>query len=153
MIKTVSKSLLFLFVSLNAFAQNNSQIAPEEVRPVLEAPQEETFVIVEQMPEYPGGLTALMEYLSTNIKYPEECRKMGVEGKVFVKFIVDPQGNITNTQILRGIADGKLLEKEALRVVQAMPKWKPGKQGGKPVSVYFTLPINFKLNSVVEEKK
>lgn len=153
MIKTVSKSLLFLFVSLNAFAQNNSQIAPEEVRPVLEAPQEETFVIVEQMPEYPGGLTALMEYLSTNIKYPEECRKMGVEGKVFVKFIVDPQGNITNTQILRGIADGKLLEKEALRVVQAMPKWKPGKQGGKAVSVYFTLPINFKLNSVVEEKK
>jgi TonB family protein len=94
-----------------------------------------------------------MQYLSTNIKYPEECRKMGVEGKVFVKFIVDPTGNIINTQVLRGIQEGKLLEKEALRVVNAMPKWKPGRQSGKAVSVYFTLPISFKLTTTEGDKK
>ena len=123
-----------------AQTQDSEQLiqAPKAVE---EAPQEETFVIVEKMPEFPGVQAALMQYLSSNIKYPEECRKMGVEGKVFVKFIVDPTGSIINVQILRGIADGKLLEKEAVRVVESMPKWKPGTQGGKAVNVYFTLPI------------
>ncbi len=120
---------------------------------VEEAPQEETFVIVEKMPEFPGGQAALMHYLNSKIKYPEECRKMGVEGKVFVKFIVDATGNITNVQVLRGVVDGKLLEKEAIRVVESMPNWKPGTQGGKAVSVYFTLPISFKLDAVSEENK
>jgi protein TonB len=134
-------------------AQTNVQeLAPPPPKAVEVAPEEETFVIVEQMPEFPGGQAALMQYLSSNIKYPEECRKMGVEGKVFVKFIVDQTGSIINTQILRGVEDGKLLEKEAIRVVQAMPKWKPGTQGGKVVSVYFTLPISFKLNTNSEEK-
>ena len=144
--------LLSLFYNLTLSAQNSEQHI-EVPKAVEEAPQEETFVIVEKMPEFPGGQAALMQYLSSNIKYPEECRKMGVEGKVFVKFIVDATGNIINVQVLRGVVDGKLLEKEAIRVVQSMPKWKPGTQGGKAVSVYFTLPISFKLGAVAEEKK
>ncbi len=141
-----------LFYHFNLFAQHD-EVVPPPPKAMEEAPQEETFVIVEKMPEFPGGQTALMQYLSSNIKYPEECRKMGVEGKVFVKFIVDATGNIINVQVLRGVVDGKLLEKEAIRVVQSMPKWKPGTQGGKAVSVYFTLPISFKLGAVAEEKK
>lgn len=146
--------LTLLLLSKLTFAQTQDS---EPINPApkteLEAPQEETFVIVEKMPEFPGGQAALIQYLSNNIKYPEECRKMGVEGKVFVKFIVDPSGNITNVQVLRGVVDGKLLEKEAVRVVESMPKWKPGTQGGKAVNVYFTLPISFKLSTVSEEKK
>ena len=135
-----------------AQTQDSEQLiqAPKAVE---EAPQEETFVIVEKMPEFPGGQAALMHYLNSKIKYPEECRKMGVEGKVFVKFIVDATGNIINVQVLRGVVDGKLLEKEATRVVESMPNWKPGTQGGKAVSVYFTLPISFKLDAVSEENK
>jgi protein TonB len=147
--------LLILFVLFSiktcfSQTQNSEVIAPDAVEV---APQEETFVIVEKMPEYPGGQSALMNYLSSNIQYPEECRKMGVEGKVFVKFIVDALGNIINVQVLRGVTDGKLLEKEAVRVVKSMPKWQPGTQGGKAVSVYFTLPISFKLSDVTDEKK
>ncbi len=135
-----------------AQTQDSEQLiqAPKAVE---ESPQEETFVIVEKMPEFPGGQAALMHYLNSKIKYPEECRKMGVEGKVFVKFIVDATGNIINVQVLRGVVDGKLLEKEAIRVVESMPNWKPGTQGGKAVSVYFTLPISFKLDAVSEENK
>lgn len=131
-------------------AQNNNE-SPQVVEAI--APENEIYTIVEQMPEFPGGQSALMNYLSSNIKYPEECRKMGVEGKVFIKFIVDKLGNITNVQILRGVPDGQLLEKEAIRVVQSMPKWSPGKQLGKPVDVFFTLPIAFKLNNKPAENK
>ena len=135
-----------------AQTQDSEQLI-QASKAVEEAPQEETFVIVEKMPEFPGGQAALMHYLKSKIKYPEECRKMGVEGKVFVKFIVDATGNIINVQVLRGVVDGKLLEKEAIRVVESMPNWKPGTQGGKAVSVYFTLPISFKLDAVSEENK
>ncbi len=131
-------------------AHNNNE-SPQVVEAI--APANEIYTIVEQMPEFPGGQSALMNYLSSNIKYPEECRKMGVEGKVFIKFIVDKLGNITNVQILRGVPDGQLLEKEAIRVVQSMPKWSPGKQLGKPVDVFFTLPIAFKLNNKPTENK
>lgn len=150
--KNIIFSVAMLLISNQSFSQTeNSEQVIQAPKAVEEAPQEETFVIVEQMPEFPGGQAALMQYLSSNINYPEECRKMGVEGKVFVKFIIDKSGSIYDPQILRGVADGKLLEKEALRVVNAMPKWKPGKQKGKEVSVYFTLPISFKLSS--NEKK
>jgi periplasmic protein TonB len=144
---------MLLISNLSIAQSQNTEQLIQAPKAMEEAPQEETFVIVEKMPEFPGGQAALMQYLSSNIKYPEECRKMGVEGKVFVKFIVDATGNIINVQVLRGVVDGKLLEKEAMRVVQSMPKWKPGTQGGKAVSVYFTLPISFKLGAVAEEKK
>jgi protein TonB len=151
--KFILSILLLANNFLFAQTQNKKETMQAPSVAVEEAPQDETFVFVEQMPEFPGGQKALMQYLSSNIKYPEECRKMGVEGKVFVKFIVDKTGSIINTQILRGVADGKLLEKEALRVIQAMPKWTPGKQSGKVVDVYFTLPISFKLSNISEEQK
>ena len=140
---------LSLVLSAQNRAEDNTALPPV---PMDEAAQEETFVIVEQMPEFPGGQAALMKYLSSNIKYPDECRKMGIEGKVYVKFVVDKTGSITDAKLLRGVPDGKLLENEAIRVIKTMPKWKPGSQSGKPVSVYFTLPISFKLNSEVEKK-
>lgn len=148
--KAIFFLIFFVFQFLFSFAQNNSQ---SSTKADAVAPENEIFTIVEQMPEFPGGQSALMNYLSSNIKYPEECRKMGVEGKVFIKFIVDKLGNINSVQVLRGIPDGLLMEKEAVRVIQAMPKWSPGKQNGKPVDVYFTLPVAFKLNNANVEKK
>jgi TonB family protein len=131
------------------FCGNSLGLQPKAVE---ESPQEETFVIVEKMPEFPGGPAALMQYLNSKIKYPEECRKMGVEGKVFIKFVVDKEGIINQVAVLRGVSDCNLLEKEALRVVRSMPKWTPGKQHGKAVNVYFTLPISFKLSHDTEAK-
>lgn len=149
-IKSFYLVFFLMLTNLVTLAQNKVE-APKAEEAV--APENEIFTIVEQMPEFPGGQSALMQYLSSNINYPETCRKMGVEGKVYLKFIVDKLGNITNVQVLRGIPDGQLLEKEAIRVVQSMPKWSPGKQLGKAVDVYFTIPIAFKLNNIPAENK
>ena len=113
---------------------------------VVEEKAPEIFTVVEEMPEYPGGMADLMKYLQNNINYPQVEKEAGIQGKVFVKFVVQPDGSISNTEVLRGVAGGEGLSKEAIRVVKAMPKWKPGKQNGRTVPVYFNLPINFKLN-------
>jgi periplasmic protein TonB len=115
----------------------NQEIAQEPV-------EEEVFLIVEQMPEFPGGETALRTYIAKNIKYPATAQEMGIQGKVYVTFIVDSNGNVTKATIARGIDAS--LDKEALRVINTLPKWTPGKQRGKPVSVSYTVPINFTLN-------
>jgi protein TonB len=99
--------------------------------------------IVEVMPEFPGGVPALMEYLQNNIKYPQMELEAGIGGRVFVKFVVNADGSISTAEILKGVNGGDGLSKEALRVVKAMPKWKPGKQGDNYVPVYFNLPIKF----------
>ena len=99
--------------------------------------------IVEQMPEYPGGLTALMNYLRTNTRYPAAAQKAGIEGRVIVSFIVEPNGSVSNVEIVRSVDTD--LDQEALRVVRQMPKWKPGKQDGSIVRVKFHLPIKFML--------
>ena len=99
--------------------------------------------IVEQMPEYPGGLTALMNYLRVNIRYPAAAQKAGIEGRVIVSFIVEPNGSVSNVEIVRSVDTD--LDQEALRVVRQMPKWKPGKQDGSTVRVKFHLPIKFML--------
>lgn len=96
------------------------------------------------MPEFPdGGMSALMEYLSKNIKYPEAAMKKGTQGRVTVQFVVEKDGSITNVKILRGIDPE--LDKEAIRVISAMPKWKPGTQRGEAVRVRFTVPVMFRL--------
>jgi TonB family protein len=105
---------------------------------------EEVFKVVEVMPEYPGGQAAMIDYLIGNIKYPDEAKKAGVQGTVFVKYIVEKDGSITHTEVIRGIGSG--CDEEALRVVSAMPNWSPGKEGGKPVRVEFALPIKFALD-------
>jgi len=106
------------------------------------------YQIVEQMPEFPGGTEKMMDYLSNNIKYPEEAKEKGISGRVFLSFVIEKDGSVSNVKVAKGI--GKLCDDEAVRVVKAMPKWKPGMQKGKPVRVNYMLPITFKLDAAEE---
>lgn len=110
-----------------------------------EEPEEQTiFEVVEQMPEFPnGGLAGLMKYLSKNIKYPTIAQENGTQGRVTVQFVVNKDGSIVDAKVLRGV--DPYLDKEAIRVISAMPKWKPGMQRGKPVRVKYTVPVMFRL--------
>jgi TonB family protein len=110
----------------------------------IEEDDEEFFMVVENMPEFPGGDLGLMKFIQKNVRYPAIAKEYNITGKVYVSFIVDKQGNVTNVKIVRGV--DKNLDSEALRVVSSLPKYKPGKQRGKPVRVMFTIPINFTLN-------
>ena len=101
------------------------------------------YQIVEEMPQYPGGENALMDYVSKNVVYPKEAQEKGISGRVFVGFIVEKDGSVSNVKVLRGIGGG--CDEEAVRVIKGMPKWKPGKQDGKPVRVSYMMPIIFKL--------
>ncbi|WP_319499626.1 energy transducer TonB [uncultured Draconibacterium sp.] len=120
-----------------------------DVAPVIETAAEEeeeeaqVFFIVEDMPEFPGGDLALRKYIANAIKYPVIAQENGIQGKVYVTFVVSKTGKVTDAKIARGVDPS--LDKEALRVVNALPAWKPGKQRGKPVNVSYTVPINFVL--------
>ena len=103
----------------------------------------EIFTIVEDMPRFGDGEADLLNYLSKNIKYPQMAKESGISGIVYVTFVVNPKGEVTDVKVLRGIGGG--CDKEAVRVVKKMPKWKPGKQRGKPVSVQYNLPVRFVL--------
>ena len=105
--------------------------------------EEEVFVAVEQQAEFPGGMAALMKWLSNNIRYPEAAQQNDVQGRVVVKFIVEKDGSVSQAQIVKGV--DKDLDKEALRVVNKMPKWQAGKNNGVAVRSYFTLPVQFRL--------
>ena len=104
----------------------------------------EVFDVVEQMPEFPGGPEALMQFLTENVCYPEAALKAGVQGRVLVTFIVDTEGRVNNAKVVKKVNDD--LDAEAIRVVGSMPRWKPGKQNGKVVRVRYTMPISFRLN-------
>ena len=109
-----------------------------------EEPEEQTiFEVVEQMPEFPGGLSACMSYIARNVKYPTIALENGIQGRVVVQFCVEKDGSISNTVATKSV--NPYLDKEALRVVSSMPKWTPGKQKGKPVRVKYTLPVHFRL--------
>ena len=103
----------------------------------------DTIIIVDPMPEFKGGKQGLVKYLSENIRYPESARRKNIEGKVFVSFVVGSDGKVKDCKIAKSVSSE--LDKEALRVIKRMPKWKPGEQHGKPIPVSYTLPINFKL--------
>jgi len=103
----------------------------------------EIFMIVEEMPEFPGGPEALQRYLSQSVRYPVIAQENGIQGRVYIQFVINQNGEVTNATILRGVDPS--LDREALRVVEAMPKWKPGKQRNRPVRVSYTVPINFVL--------
>ena len=109
------------------------------------------YEIVEQMPEYPGGLTALMNYLRVNTRYPAAAQKAGIEGRVIVSFIVEPNGSVSNVEIVRSVDTD--LDQEALRVVRQMPKWKPGKHDGSTVRFKYHLPIKFKIGESKPNQK
>ena len=106
---------------------------------------DEIFTIVEDNPTPKGGMGAFYQYVNKNIKYPNQARRMGIEGKVFVQFVVDKVGNITEVQAVKGIGAG--CDEEAVRVIKGAPKWNPGKQRGRPVKVRMVLPITFKLGN------
>ncbi|MBK3517349.1 energy transducer TonB [Carboxylicivirga marina] len=101
------------------------------------------FFIVEDMPEFPGGEEALRKYIAQSVKYPVIAQENGIQGRVYVSFVVNTKGKVTDVKIARGVDPN--LDKEAIRVVNAMPAWKPGKQRGKAVKVSYTVPINFVL--------
>ena len=130
-------------------AEVDQQEVIEEYVPVEveeeEVVEQEIFQIVEEMPAFPGGEAKLMEYVAKNIKYPQIARETGIQGRVFVGFVVEPDGSVSNVKVLRGIGGG--CDEEAVRVVKSMPKWKPGKQRGKTVRVSYTLPVVFRLAS------
>ena len=111
---------------------------------IIEVDDAEVFMVVEDMPEFPGGDLGLMKYIQKNVKYPPIAKEYNITGKVYVQFIVNKSGSVTNVKIVRSV--DKNLDAEALRVVRSLPKYKPGKQRGKPVSVQYTIPINFTLN-------
>ncbi|MCL2042144.1 MAG: energy transducer TonB [Bacteroidales bacterium] len=117
----------------------------EWTRPVQEEEivEEEIFMIVEQVPEYPGGDEARLNFLRNNIKYPQMAREAGIQGTVYVGFVVEKDGSVTQVKVMRGIGGG--CDEEAVRVTKMMPKWKAGKQRGKEVRVSYNMPVKFTL--------
>jgi TonB family protein len=109
----------------------------------MELSNTEIFTVVEEQPQYPGGDQAQLKFLNENIKYPQAARDIGIQGKVFVTFVVETDGTISDVRVLRGIGGG--CDEEAIRVVKTMPKWIPGRQRGIPVKVQFNLPVKFTL--------
>ena len=126
---------LMLAVPLAAQVESQSVAIPEE---------EPVYTVVEEDPEFPGGIEALYQYLSSNIKYPEKAKAEKITGRVFISFVIEKDGSISNAKVLR--CPDEMLCDEAMRVVKAMPKWKPGRQRGKRVRTQYTLPISFTLN-------
>lgn len=110
---------------------------------IVSQKNQEVFDVVEQMPEYPGGMQALFQYMADNLKYPKDAMKQQIEGRVLVQFIVETDGSISNAEVIKRVFPS--LDEEAIRVISAMPKWAPGKQNGKVVRVKFTVPVSFRL--------
>jgi len=101
-------------------------------------------MVVEKMPEYPGGQEAMMRFLMNNVKYPADAIKNNIQGRVILQFVVNQDGSVSDVVVVRGVSSS--LDAEAIRVIKAMPKWIPGTQKGKAVRVKYTMPINFKLD-------
>ena len=125
--------------------QTEIYIPPPPPKPKVEEVTEEIFVVVEEQPEFPGGQAAMMKFLSDNIKYPVIAQENGIQGRVICNFVVERDGSITDVQVVRG--QDPSLDREAVRVIQQMPRWKRGKQRGSAVRVRFTLPVVFRLQN------
>ena len=135
--KVVDKPVIMLDQELDIDIVINVEGEPEPVIEVI-------FDVVEETPEFIGGINKLYEYLGNKINYPEQAKYFGIQGKVFVQFVVWKDGTIRDVKIVKGAH--RLLDKEALRVINNMPNWKPGKQRGKNVNARFTLPIKFRIS-------
>jgi len=131
--------------------QAQAEVKNEEVSVVEEVQEEvkeeeaptEVFVVVEEMPAFPGGDKSLMEFIYANIQYPEIAKENNIQGRVILRFCVTYKGGVDQVQIIRGV--DKSLDDEAVRVIKMLPPWKPGKQGGKPVNVWYSVPVTFQL--------
>lgn len=141
----------------SAYATVFPDVHPEEIHEqrgyefpstnkVVEEKESEIYEFVDESPEYPGGMSALMQYLSENLKYPQFAAENGIEGKVLIRFVVTANGSVSNVTVVKGVSGCRECDQEAIRVVKKMPKWAPGKMNGKTVGCYFTLPIQFALN-------
>ena len=143
------KSILADNGKYTVVTHENGDLELIEKNPASRSSKEETksdeqvFNIVEKMPEFPGGDDALRQYIATNVKYPQEAMEKGIQGKVYVNFVVEKDGAVDRIKIVRGV--DPLLDKEAVRVISQLPKWKPGEQRGEKVAVTYTVPINFAL--------
>jgi protein TonB len=125
-------------------ADANTQVAIVEIEEETEVEEAQVFFIVENMPAYPGGDGELRKYIAQNVVYPEIAKENGIQGRVFIQFVVNQKGEVEQVKVARGV--DPTLDKEAIRIIQSLPKWAPGSQRGKPVKVSFTVPINFQLN-------
>ena len=130
-------------IDMSANKAENVEVKHVVIEEEEEVEEEEIFTVVEEQPAFPGGAAAMYKYLQENIQYPDAARNAGLTGKVYISFVVEKDGSITNTKIMRDIGGG--CGPEAVRVVKSMPKWTPGKQRGKAVRSAFTLPVNFSL--------
>ncbi|GAB1405059.1 energy transducer TonB [Lentimicrobium sp.] len=133
-------------IVIDAEATQFTQIptyTPPAVVEEEEVAEAEIFTVVEDQPSFPGGDEARIRFLQENIKYPQMARESGIQGTVYVTFVVERNGSVTDVRVMRGIGGG--CDEEAVRVIKAMPKWIPGKQRGKPVRVQFNMPIKFTL--------
>ncbi len=126
-------------IDINDPVEYTFQLSEEPDAPEVETP----FLIVEEMPEFPGGEKAMYRYLSTHTDYPDKAKEVGIDGIVYVSFIVEKDGSLTDIKVLR--SPNQLLSDEAVRVISEMPRWKPGKQRTKPVRVSYNIPIKFSL--------
>ena len=133
----MKKLLLMSLMAMVGLTTVNAQ------KTVVAQKNQQVFDVVEQMPEYPGGMQALFEYLSQNLKYPEDAKEQKIEGRVIAIFVVETDGSISNVEVVKPVFPS--LDAEAVRVLSGMPKWKPGMQSGKVVRVKYTVPINFSL--------
>lgn len=122
---------------------STSSYATEQSQSEEDDDDGEVFYVVSDMPEFPGGDMAFRKYIAENVKYPEEAKAKNIQGTVYVKFVINASGRVTNVEVNRGV--NPLLDAEAIRVVKSSPLWKPGKQNGKPVKVGQSVPIKFGL--------
>ena len=145
--KFVVVIFLILLQSMPAIAQNTERAKSKTTKNTYESVKqtdEQIFTYVEVMPKFPGGNDAFLSYIKTNIRYPEAARDAKKQGKIFVSFVVASTGNITDVNIIKGVDPE--LDEEAIRVIESMPRWIPGKQHGKNCAVKVSIPIVFKLN-------
>ena len=154
--KRVAPPVLKLFDKIN-IVENSSLLPDPKIEfpepgdpydlPVIDAPidtDDAPLIFAEQMPEFPGGTASLNKWLSRNINYPETAVNLGLHGRVYLNFVVDKNGSISDIKVTRGVDE--ILDKEAIRVISEMPKWKPGRQNGQPVKVAYNIYISFQLN-------
>ena len=139
--------LVFSYAGFEPFTLGASKVFSENgskyIVPLRRVDSHKVYDVVEEMPQFPGGTIALMTYLATNLRYPKEAEQKGLQGRVITSFVVEPDGSISNAHVVKSVSPA--LDREALRMVNAMPKWTPGKQGGQPMRVKYTIPIVFRI--------
>jgi TonB family protein len=144
MTKNVTSSLKDSVTTVTKTVQTKTGNAIQNTKPASQGPDKEgIYNVVDKMPEFPGGEKALMNYIGRNLKYPLETQKKGIQGRLFVRFVVNKSGKVENAKVIRGLEENA--DAEGLRVINSLPDWIPGEQKGEKVSVYFVLPISFTL--------